>query len=100
MRIDAVNDAEKSIQYLTAEIERTQVAELKSVFYRLIEEQTKNLMLAQVRDDYVFKIVSEAVLPETKSNPKRSLIVIAITFLGLVVSFLIALFMDAIKRVS
>ena len=75
-------EALKSIEYLQKQIENTKVSEMKSVFYKLIEEQTKNLMLAEISDEYVFKTISPPKVPEEKVKPRRALIVLAITFLG------------------
>ena len=55
---------------------------MQSVFYQLIEEQTKNLMLAQVQDEFAFKIIDPAVVPEEKAGPKRALICVLAVLLG------------------
>ncbi len=70
-----VREAEKSIAYLTQQLEKTSIADMRAVFYELIEEQTKIVMFANVRDEYVFKTIDSAVAPELKHKPRRSLIV-------------------------
>jgi len=75
-------EAEKSIQYLEKKIYETKIADMKNTFYKLIEEQRKNLMLAEVSDEYILKTLSEAKVAMTSSNPKRSLIIILATFFG------------------
>lgn len=96
MRITAIKEAEKSVSYLNSEVLKTPVTELKSVFYRLIEEQTKTLMLAKVREDYIFRVVAEPVLPEDKNSPKRLFLVIVITFVGGIFSLFLSLFLEAV----
>ena len=81
MRQD-VAEAEQAIEYLKSQIERTSVADLQNVFFRLIEEQTKTVMLAEVTDEYLLKTLDPAIAPEMKSKPKRSLIVILSALLG------------------
>lgn len=71
-----LQDAQKSINYLNEQLKQTSLADVRSMLFSLIEDQTKTLMLANVRDEYVFKTVDPAVVPERKSNPKRALIVI------------------------
>lgn len=44
-------EAIKSIEYLKAKIQETNITDMQSVFYQLIEEQTKTLMLAEVSDE-------------------------------------------------
>lgn len=84
-------EAIKSINYLNQKIEETKVADMKVVFYQLIEEQTKTLMLAEVSNEYVFKTLSPAKVPEVKVKPKRALIVILGIFLGGMLSILVVL---------
>ena len=45
-------------------------------FYTIIEEQTKNKMVAEASPDYAFVAVSPSMLPEEKSEPNRILICI------------------------
>ncbi len=78
-----------SITYLKKQIENTQLAEMQSMLYSLIEEQMKIILLANVRDEYVFKIIDPAVIPEEKAKPKRFLIVLSAFIFGLFVSMFI-----------
>ena len=57
----------------------------------MIEEQAKVIMLAEVREEYVFKTIDPAIIPELKFKPKRALVCLLITFLGGVLSVLIVL---------
>ena len=75
-------EAKKSISYLEQQIEKTPIADMQNVFYQLIEEQSKTMMLAEVRDEYVFTTIDPAVVPERKAGPKRSLICILGTMAG------------------
>jgi hypothetical protein len=74
MRQADIDDANKSIRYLQQEADKSTVAELRNVVYALLEEQLKTLMIANVRQEYVFKVIDKAVIPEEKSGPKRALI--------------------------
>ncbi len=82
LRQQAKIEAEKNLEYLNKQITETRVLEIKESLYGLIENQTKNAMLANAKEDYAFKVIDPAVVPEEKSKPKRSLIVIATGFLG------------------
>ena len=77
-----VTEAEQAIEYLHKQIESTSLAELQNVFFRLIEEQTKTVMLANVSSEYLLKTLDPAVIPELKFKPRRSLIVILMTLFG------------------
>ena len=76
------NDAIRNITYLKSQLEKTPVADMQKVFYQLIEDQTKTLMLAEVNQEYVFKTLDPAVVAEEKLKPKRALIVVLGTLLG------------------
>ena len=77
-----VTEANRSREFLTKQIALTNVADIRSILYKLIEEQAKTIMFAEVRDEYVFKTIDPAVIPEVKSGPKRALICVLGTLLG------------------
>ena len=74
------------------------MAELKMAFYDLIQAQTETMMLAQVREEYVFKTLDPAIVPERKSEPNRLLICILGTFVGGFASIIIVLGRHYAKR--
>ena len=80
-----VTEAEQAVDYLNKQIESTPLAGLRDVFFRLIEEQTKTIMLAKVSEEYVFKTIDPAVIAEDKVRPRRALIVILCIVIGLFV---------------
>ncbi len=84
-------EALKSIRYLEEQVIKTNVTDMQSVFYQLIEEQTKTLMIAEVSNEYVFKTLSPAKVGEERSKPKRALIAILGLILGGMLSILIVL---------
>ena len=77
-----VVEATKSTAFLTSQLERTNVTDIKTVLYKLIEEQTKVIMFAEVRDEYVFKTVDPPIITENKFKPNRAVICIIGFFLG------------------
>jgi len=74
--------ATKNIGYLTEKLKQTSITDMQNVFFSLIEEQMKTKMLAQLDDEYVFKVIDPAVIPEEKSKPKRALIAVVGTITG------------------
>ncbi|WP_345010962.1 Wzz/FepE/Etk N-terminal domain-containing protein [Pseudaeromonas paramecii] len=91
-------DTQRNIAYLKDQLARTSVADMQTVFYKLIEEQTKTLMLAEVNPDYVFKTLDPAVVPEEKAKPKRALIAVLGTLLGGMLGVMLVLLRHAIGR--
>jgi hypothetical protein len=93
-------EAQNSIDYLTKKLEETQLSDMQTVFYQLIEEQTKTIMLAEVSKEYVLKTIDPANAPEEKAKPKRALIVVLGTILGGILSVLIVLIRHFNKKVT
>jgi len=93
-----VAEVTNNINYLQAQIEKTSIAEMREVFYSIIEEQTKNKMVAEASPEYAFVAVSPSMVPEEKSQPKRALICILGALLGGMLSVLLVLIMHYAKK--
>ncbi len=91
LREQDIYEAEKSIDYLNKELDDTSISDMRVVFYQLIEEQTKKVMLANTRFEYVFRTIDPAVVPEEKFAPRRSILCIAGGIAGGLLGVLIAL---------
>ena len=98
MQARQVEKVSNNISYLEAQIEKTSIAEMREVFYTIIEEQTKNKMVAEASPDYAFVAVSPSMVPEEKSQPKRALICILGTLLGGMLSVLLVLVMHYARK--
>lgn len=95
MRKRDIEEASRSIDYLRKQLDGTPLTGMQQVFYQLIEKQMQTIMLANVRDQYVLKIVDPPVIPEEKTGPKRSVIVL----LTVLLSFLLLAFCLLLKNV-
>jgi len=84
-----VEETQLSIKYLEGKIEQTDLVELKDVFYELMQQQIKTLMLAEIRKEYVLKKVGPIKTPESKFKPKRMVVVILGTILGLLLALMV-----------
>lgn len=84
-----VREANSAITFLRNQLDLTQLVEMQRVFYQLIESQTRVVMLADVRDEYVFQVIDPAVVPDQKFAPNRISIVIFGGLLGLILSIFI-----------
>lgn len=80
------DDALSSMAYLKDQVDKTSIAEMQTIFFQLIEEQVKTLMLAEISDEYVLKTLSPAKVAEENHKPKRVLIVILGAIFGLFLS--------------
>ncbi|ATU98470.1 Wzz/FepE/Etk N-terminal domain-containing protein [Aeromonas salmonicida] len=98
MKLRDQTDATRNITYLKAQLEKTPVADMQKVFYQLIEDQTKTLMLTEVNQEYVFKTLDPAVVAEEKAKPKRALIAVLGTLLGGMLGVMLVLVRHAVGR--
>lgn len=93
-----VAEATRSTEFLNKQIELTNVADIRTILYKLVEEQAKTIMFAEVRDEYVFKSIDPAFLPEEKAKPKRALICVLGTMLGGMLAVIMVFIRHFIRR--
>ena len=93
MQLRQVEKVTNNINYLQDQIEKTSIAEMREVFYTIIEQQTKNKMVAEASPEYAFVAVSPSMVPEEKSQPQRAFICIIGTLIGGILSVLLVLIM-------
>ncbi len=98
MRERTIAETSQNLNYLNTQLQKTAVADMQSTFYKLIEEQTKGLMLAEVQEEFVFKTVDPAVVPELKVSPKRALICVLGALLGGLLGVAIVLVRFALRK--
>lgn len=84
VRQDDLNDASNSLDYLTRMFEVTKQKEIRAVITGLVEENLRVTMLANADKFFVLKPLDPAFIPESKSSPARTFIVL----LGLICGFI------------
>lgn len=97
MRRQDVNEAEASVAYLEKKLKETSISGMQQVFYQLIENETRKIMLANARPEYVFRTVDPAMVPEEKSEPKRALISLLSTVIGTGVGITLVFFVVLLR---
>jgi LPS O-antigen subunit length determinant protein (WzzB/FepE family) len=95
-----VEKVTNNINYLQDQIKKTSIAEMREVFYTIIEGQTKNKMVAEASPEYVFVAVSPSMVPEEKSQPQRAFICILGTLIGGILSVLLVLVMHYARKLE
>ena len=70
MRSRATTEADASLGYLSKELQATAVVPIRDAISHLIETQVKKRMLANVTEEYSFRIVDHA-LPADADDPER-----------------------------
>ena len=57
-----IDEAQRSIQFLEAQVRAASLESIKSLMYKLIESHAKTIMVASIKDDYVFAVIDPAVV--------------------------------------
>lgn len=78
--------AQKSLEFLSAEMAKATAVELRMAISHLMETQENNEMVAKVQQDYAYHFIDAAVPPIQKNAPMRTVLSIA----GAAVGFLLA----------
>ena len=86
-----IDQTKKAIDFLSERRNETNLVGMREVIAKMIEEQTKTLMLANISSEYVFNIIDPSVIPESPSGPNRKLIVMMGIILGFFLSLVIVL---------
>lgn len=87
IRAREIAEANKRLQFLSDQFRSTFLTEVQNAISGLMENEIKHSMIANVREEFAFKIIDPAVVPELRVWPKRGLIV----FIGLVGGFMLGI---------
>ncbi len=88
-RKKALSEANSSLEYLNEKLPRLAIKETKSSAAELIKINLNKAMIAEVSENYILEIIDKPYLPERKSWPRRTEIVLISSFLSI---FLTCLF--------
>jgi uncharacterized protein involved in exopolysaccharide biosynthesis len=91
MRERAIADSERNIAYLKEQATQTDIAQVRTAVYAILESEIRRAMLARGTDEYALKVLDSAVAPEIPSAPKRTIWVSVGTVAGLFLSIFIVL---------
>jgi uncharacterized protein involved in exopolysaccharide biosynthesis len=87
-----IDSSSKALNYLKKELSKTSLVEIKKSINQLIEAQLETQMMANIHDEYSLISLEPPFIPEEKSRPGRTIIVILATMLGGMLSVIIVLF--------
>jgi uncharacterized protein involved in exopolysaccharide biosynthesis len=79
LRTRAIRESQQNLDFLRAELQKNSQVQLQTTIYRLIEAEMQNAMLANVKQEYAFKVIDPATVAERRHWPNRLLL----TLLGL-----------------
>lgn len=102
LRRRAIDEANQTIEYLNGEVEKTRVVELQQAIYAMIESQINVRTMANVRDEFSFKVISPAIPAEEDRFvfPNRPLFIAGGVILGPVLGVFLSFLIFAIRRIQ
>ena len=86
-----IAESENAIKYLEQKLRENSLKEINSNLNKLVEENLKTLMLANVQKEYLLRVLDPPFIPERRSTPNRVMICIIGTFLGFFVGIMFVL---------
>lgn len=100
MRARAIAKADASVSYLELELNKTAAIGTRDAISRLMEAQIRQRMIANVTQEYAFRVVDTAIAPDNKDvlKPKKAVILVSGLVLGLLLAVVAVLFVDGIGR--
>ena len=102
MRKDTIEETQKSIAYLEKVLPNVEIIQIQQAIYELIQAQIHKSMLAETRENYAFKVIDSAVPADSDRfvRPRRVLITLSASVLGLLIGGFSVIWRDYIRRVS
>lgn len=95
MRDEDISRYQRLSDYLQKELETAEFIEVRSSISKVLERNIEKISFAKSSTDYVFKVMDPPTLPEKKSSPFRSLILIGLMVISLFISTLVIIFMNS-----
>lgn len=92
IRVRDIDSANKAIAFLEKTLSQTKVEALKQQIYQMIEHQINTKMMAEVKADYVFKVIDAPYEAEERHSPNRVVLILLGIFLGCFLGVVISLF--------
>jgi LPS O-antigen subunit length determinant protein (WzzB/FepE family) len=93
-------EATKSIEYLNTLAPTINYEGLKKAFSSLQQEQMKRLMMVEANENYIFKFLDSPIVPEKKFGPRRILIVIIASLIGIMLGVFSVLALPFFRKPS
>jgi uncharacterized protein involved in exopolysaccharide biosynthesis len=86
----ALADSQRDIDYLSGEAAKTDVLGIKQTIYSILEREYSKAMLAKGNNEYAFKIIDRAQVPERPTYPNKLVWILVAFFTSVSFYFFIA----------
>jgi LPS O-antigen subunit length determinant protein (WzzB/FepE family) len=98
LRDRAIAESERNISYLNEQAAKTDVVGIRQTIYNIMETEINKAMLAKGSEEYAFKIIDPAVVPEKPYSPRPRLWTLASLLGTLLLSVAVAFVRIAWKK--
>ena len=98
LRDRTAEESQKAIDYLRGQLSQTSAVELKQVLHRLIESEMKEIILANVNEEFAFRVIDPATAPGEAFRPRPVQMAIIAGVLALTAGMILALLLDFARR--
>lgn len=71
LRNKAIVESERHIEYLSEQAQKTDIVQVRSAIYSVLESEIRNVMLARGTEEYALRVIDPAFVPERKTSPQR-----------------------------
>ena len=87
-----LEESKNAIKYLEKKLGENSLKEINTNLNKLLEDNLRNQMLANIQKDYFLRVLDPPFIPERRSTPNRAMISIIGAFLGFFVGVIFVLF--------
>jgi uncharacterized protein involved in exopolysaccharide biosynthesis len=91
--------ADTNRKYLEGQLDKTADPFIKTKIYTLIAQQLEKAMMAEVKENFAFKVIDPPRVPDQRISPKRTQMVVIAFVLSLFVGIFIAFVVEYVQRV-
>ncbi len=99
LKTKAIRESNLKIKYLESQIKERPEIEVQNSIYALIEDELKRIAVAESSDQYAFKVIERAFLPERRNSPNRYKFLFFGGFLGCFLVLAKAVYPDVVRAV-
>jgi len=95
-----IYESKKSINFLKKELNKTDLVESRLILNNLIGQEVSKITIANVRDDFVFRIIDPAINPKESENKPVLIIIIIGLLLGIFIGSFVSVSFDYYKNLA
>lgn len=98
LRRQAIARSESNLKYLNEALTSTRVEEMRQTLFTLIADEQQKAMLANTQEQFAFRVLDQAKVPDIKSRPNRVKIVMSVALLGSFFSVCLIFFLSWVRK--